>query len=60
MPDGVDPYRFSTQPSNLNATQLAKQYDADGIHPNDAGHAVIHDRIVGVINGGQCVSTAPP
>ena len=88
---GVAVIILSTQPRNLNATQLAQlveidglmsqqvgpcfvavrealagpdgklapQYDADGVHPNDAGHAVIHDRIVDVIEGGRCVNSAP-
>jgi len=90
---GVAVIIVSTQPRNLNATQLARlveidglvsqrigpcfvavrealagpnswiapRYDAgDGIHVNDAGHAVIHDRIAAVINGGKCVTTTPP
>ncbi|HKB54471.1 MAG TPA: SGNH/GDSL hydrolase family protein, partial [Ramlibacter sp.] len=33
-------------------------YDSgDGLHPNDAGHAVIASKVEGVIDSGQCVRT---
>jgi lysophospholipase L1-like esterase len=90
---GVPVIILSTQPRDLNDTQLARlaeidgrvsqsvapcfvavrealagqdgrlapQYDSgDGIHPNDAGHAVIHDRIARLIDGGRCVTTVAP
>jgi acyl-CoA thioesterase-1 len=93
MARGVAVIILSTQPRNLNATQLARlaeidglvsqnvapcfvavrealagpdgriapQYDAgDGIHVNDAGHALIHDRVARLIDGGRCVTTATP
>jgi acyl-CoA thioesterase I len=35
---------------------LAPQYDSgDGVHPNDAGHAVIFNLVKNVIDSGQCV-----
>jgi lysophospholipase L1-like esterase len=37
---------------------LNPAYDSgDGLHPNDAGHAVIHARVASVIDSGQCVRT---
>jgi lysophospholipase L1-like esterase len=90
---GVPVVIVSTQPRDLNATQLARlveidgqvsqavgpcfvavsaalagpdgriapQYDAgDGIHVNDSGHALIHDRIAALIDGGGCVTTVAP
>lgn len=39
---------------------LAKIYDSgDRRHPNDAGHALIRDKIVSLIDGGQCVRVPP-
>jgi acyl-CoA thioesterase-1 len=36
--------------------RLAPAYDSgDGIHPNDAGHALIHSRVVALIDSGACV-----
>ena len=36
---------------------LAARYDSgDHIHPNDAGHAVIHAGVVELIDSGRCVS----
>lgn len=37
---------------------LNPAYDSgDGVHPNDAGHAVIHSRVASRINSGECVRT---
>jgi lysophospholipase L1-like esterase len=37
---------------------IAAAYDAgDGIHPNDAGHRVIADAILKVVNGASCIKT---
>jgi acyl-CoA thioesterase-1 len=90
---GVPVIVLSTQPRNLDTTQLARlaeidglvsqnvgpcfvavrealagpdgrlapQYDSgDGIHPNDAGHALIHDRVAALVDGGRCVTTVAP
>jgi acyl-CoA thioesterase-1 len=38
---------------------LQSAYDSgDGVHPNAAGHRLIADQVLAVINGGQCVK--PP
>ena len=40
--------------------KLSPLYDSgDGIHPNDAGHAVIHARVINLIDSGTCVRLAP-
>jgi acyl-CoA thioesterase I len=37
---------------------LARAYDSgDGVHPNEAGHVVIHTRVASVIDSGACVRT---
>jgi lysophospholipase L1-like esterase len=42
------------------AATLDARYDSgDGVHPNDAGHALIHDRVRRVLDGGGCVRFAP-
>ena len=39
--------------------RMAPSYDSgDGIHPNDAGHAVIFQRVDAALQSGRCV-TAP-
>jgi lysophospholipase L1-like esterase len=36
--------------------KLAPQYDSgDGVHPNDAGHALIYNKVKGVLDAGECV-----
>ena len=36
--------------------RLAPAYDSgDGVHPNDAGHALIFQRVKALIDGGRCV-----
>lgn len=36
--------------------KLSPAYDAgDGVHPNDAGHAVILERVLATLDAGQCV-----
>jgi lysophospholipase L1-like esterase len=40
--------------------QIDERYSAgDGVHVNDAGHALILERVRAVIDGGQCVRLAP-
>lgn len=40
--------------------RLDARYDSgDGVHPNDAGHALIHERVRAVVDGGHCVDAAP-
>src|SRR2546423_811720 len=40
---------------------LDTRYDSgDGVHPNDAGHAVIHARVRELIDGGRCVDATRP
>jgi acyl-CoA thioesterase I len=34
---------------------LAEQYSYDGVHPNNAGHGVIAERVRAVLDGGACV-----
>ena len=37
--------------------RLAAAYDAgDGVHPNDAGHAIIFQRVDAVLQSGRCVA----
>jgi len=39
---------------------LDPRYDSgDGVHPNDAGHAVIESKVESVINSGDCVRVSP-
>lgn len=38
---------------------LDARYDSgDGVHPNDAGHALIHERVRAVVDGGHCIDAA--
>jgi acyl-CoA thioesterase I len=42
-------------------SKLNTSYDSgDGIHPNDAGHALIHQRVRALIDTGSCVNLAAP
>lgn len=41
-----------------DAGWLAEQYSYDGVHPNNAGHALIADRIRTVLDSGACVVLA--
>jgi acyl-CoA thioesterase-1 len=40
-----------------NGTLSAAYDSGDGLHPNDAGHAVINARVASVIDSGLCVRT---
>jgi len=41
--------------------RLAPAYDSgDGVHPNDAGHALIFQRVKALIDGGRCVRLGSP
>ena len=36
---------------------IAPAFDSgDGVHPNDAGHALIHDRVRAAVDSGRCVT----
>lgn len=38
---------------------FAAAYSTDGVHPNDAGHRVIFERIEAVLRAGQCLRLQP-
>jgi lysophospholipase L1-like esterase len=41
--------------------KLDPRYDSgDGVHPNDAGHALIEAQVRAVVDGGHCVSAFAP
>ena len=43
----------------LASLSLSPVYDSgDGVHPNDAGHAVIAGRVVSLIDSRRCVGTS--
>lgn len=40
-------------------SRLDPRYDSgDGVHPNDAGHALIYEQVRAVVDSGRCVDTA--
>lgn len=41
-------------------SKLHPTYNADGIHPNDAGHALIHQRLRALIDSRTCVDLSAP
>ena len=42
-------------------SRLDPRYDSgDGVHPNDAGHALIDEQVRAVVDSGRCVDAASP